>query len=163
MKNKGQAAMEYMTIVGLSLLLVSGGMYLFFGLSDSFKLQTTNTKLDEINLRLSSSIDRIKHYGEGSRITEEVIFPQGIEKFGILSSQTETYLVYVLFNNDTSIYDVSINLTCTDNCQINNSLHEHCTINLSFVCYQFSNTYIQSGSKTFRFELNSSQVEVKIS
>ncbi len=160
MEKRGQASMEYIIIIGFSLILISSGMYIFFGFSDSFKILTINAKLEEVNQNLINSVNKVSYHGNGSRITTDVVFPGGIDKFGILSSSTETYLVYVLYNNDTNIYDVKINLTCGAYCQINNNLHEQCTIDTSFTCFQFLDEYAGSGRKYFRFEANDSQIEV---
>jgi len=98
MRNKGQAAMEYMTMIGLSLLILMGLLvvvhFMTTAANDQIKM---NTAHDAVN-KLAEAADFVYIHGHPTKITVYVDIPENI-----INDPANTYISGKTINLGTSI------------------------------------------------------------
>lgn len=169
---KAQIAMEYVAIVGIVLLVLSGTLYLFISYARSSKEQMTGTQLNVIAEDVLNTAEEMYYLGEASKKVITVDMPKSINKFGLVVSTTtpESYLLFEIFSETgtkTVMFESDVKLkcpttlpdplasVCTQNNHIPpNGMHDSC--GSGFDCYEFAPQDYSAGIKHFKIETKNS-------
>ena len=76
---KGQAALEYMLVVGVIGIMILPAAYMFFRYSQGSAQQIDAAQLDKLGRELVSTAERVYYQGAPSRTVLEARMPQGVE------------------------------------------------------------------------------------
>ena len=83
-KTKGQASLEYMIVVGVSLAVLLPTIYLFMNYSTTSQASIDISRLNTIGNRIISNAEKIYYLGPPSKITIEETFPSNIEEMYLI-------------------------------------------------------------------------------
>ncbi len=105
MRKKSQVSMEYMMIVGFSLLLIIPALLLFNEEKRDIKDSVTISQSDEIIRKLIDTSEKVHYLGEPSKITIKVFMPSNIKSISI----TNKSILFMLDidNKDFPVYGYS--------------------------------------------------------
>ena len=169
---KAQIAMEYVAIVGIVFLVLSGTLYLFMSYARSSKEQMTETQLSVIAEDIINTAEELYYLGEASKKVIIIDMPQGINKFGLIVSASppdESYLIFEIFSEvgvqgtKTVMFESNVKLGCDTSlplinpkagCRSTTSIHSQCGVN--FDCYEFASKDYSGGIKHFKIETKNS-------
>ena len=82
----GQVSIEYLIIVGMTVLLLFPLLYVFYSNSQSFQGQVTATQTSQIAKKVVDAADSVYYLGPPSQQTLSVVFPDGIKNVTILGN-----------------------------------------------------------------------------
>ena len=109
--------MEYLLVVGFSLVIVVPTVALLYHEYDQNRTQVRVEHLTELSREIAFQAEKMYYQGSPSRVTVEAYFPPGIEVFEVtdydpLTTITDAHTVlFKLASTDVSIYaDTKINI-----------------------------------------------------
>lgn len=105
---KAQMAMEYLMVIGFSLLLIIPIITLVYQHYDENRTSIHQEHLQELARELKYQAEKIHYQGAPSRTTVEASLPPGVKEVIIVNKTIE----FRMENNDVSIYaDTRVNVT----------------------------------------------------
>ena len=78
--------MEYIIILGFSMLLLFPLLYLFYSESSDFEFQVTGAQMDKIAQTIVDSADAVYYHGAPSQTTVTITLPEDIRNITIQGS-----------------------------------------------------------------------------
>jgi len=157
---KAQISMEYVAIVGVVFLVLSGTLYLFLGYARSSQTQLTETQLNVISNDILNTASEMFYLGEASKKVLTIEMPDGIENFGLVvkDSSGESYLIFKVYSDvgddgvNQIMFESAVRLGCdtSGECSTPSSIHDQCVS--EFTCYEFNQEDYSPGIKHFKIE-----------
>jgi hypothetical protein len=83
---RGQASIEYIMLLGFTMVLLFPLLYLFYSESGDFASDVTAAQFDQIAQSIINNADAVYYHGEPSQETLVVQFPPGIKAVTIQGS-----------------------------------------------------------------------------
>lgn len=116
---KGQVSMEYMTIMGLSLLLLMPLVVIFAQQSNSLQEEVDAVQIEKIGLSIIDSAEELFFLGSPSQKLLEIYFPNSIEQITIESQA----IVFYYNDNESFAAESSLPLNLTGTINIHPGIH----------------------------------------
>lgn len=159
MFTKAQSSLEFLTIfgIGFSMILILGGIFFTYSLES--KQELDKDQLDVSFSQLISTMEQIYFLGEGNRVTQKLMLPDGIKNISIihLNASNATDELYIDYLNISVYSQVGVQYL------IYMPQEEYIRFNCSLNCSETPNvngnwtsSYLpeasRSGPKTIRLE-----------
>ncbi len=93
LKKRAQAGVEYLTIIGIALVVLASGMVIFLDYSKSSNTQVVASQLDIIGNTIMSNAEAMYVLGNESWVTVEFNLPSSVTETAI-SVNSEMYFTY---------------------------------------------------------------------
>jgi uncharacterized protein (UPF0333 family) len=107
---RGQAAMEYLAVIGFALLMIVPIIFIFFSQSEDITQQLTMNQIREIGRKVVNTAEKIYYLGEPSQTTLKIYMPNNVEQVNISG---RTIVFKVRLNNAPSdlVFPSTVNVT----------------------------------------------------
>ncbi|MFH1134370.1 MAG: hypothetical protein V1735_07845 [Nanoarchaeota archaeon] len=107
---RGQAAMEYLAVIGFALLMIVPIIFIFFSQSEDITQQLTMNQIREIGRKVVNTAEKIYYLGEPSQTTLKIYMPNNVEEVNI---NGRTIVFKIRLNNAPSdlVFPSTVNLT----------------------------------------------------
>jgi hypothetical protein len=116
MQIKAQAALEYMMIVALTLMIIVPTTYLFFRYSSESNIKVIDSQLNQIGRIMVETAETVYFSGDGSKIVIELNMPENVNDINILSNRELVFNVTTNIGETESVFFSKANIS-SSNCQ----------------------------------------------
>lgn len=108
MPRKAQFAMEYILIIGFSILLLLPIVYFLYAEYDKVRVDVNVEHLSDVAREIVFQAEKIYYQGPPSQITIQAYFPSGIESITIEEiGERQGFIIFELADTDATIETVS--------------------------------------------------------
>ncbi|HHE36896.1 MAG TPA: hypothetical protein ENL16_03730 [Candidatus Woesearchaeota archaeon] len=107
----GQAAFEYLMVVGIALLLIVPGAVLFYNYSVKSGDMLARSKIDLAGSEIIDSVEKVYYIGESSWETIRVDFPDNVRDIYILNNEELVVEYDTSVGVSESVFFSDINMT----------------------------------------------------
>ena len=155
MKNKAQISLEYLIIIGLSFAVLIPTGYFFYSYSQSSSEETVRLQISQLGSEMVNNAESIYGLADGSLLTLDLKYPSNVRNIYILNSK-ELIINYELSSgvNDAVFFS---RIPLSGAYYLNGSL-----CNLPCENSTFSDTALQSGKHSLKFESKTSYVVISL-
>jgi hypothetical protein len=112
---KAQSALEYLMIVGITLMIILPTTYLFYSYSRQLTEETVYPQVNDIGLGIIKNAESVYYSGEHSKIVMEVSMPDKIDDFYILYNRELVFDIGTDLGSNEMVFFSQINIT-SDSC-----------------------------------------------
>jgi hypothetical protein len=108
---KGQLSIEYLMILGLSMIVILGAVYIFYAYVQDASSDVVNSRINEIGTRILQQSESIHGIGKGTWIVIDINIPDELVESYIMNNSE---LVFVTSNTNgvsQSVFFSNINIS----------------------------------------------------
>ena len=112
-RDKGQASLEYLLVIGLTLAIIVPATFLFFNYSKESTEEITDAIITKVGRNIIDSAENIYYSGVGSKTVLELTIPEKVKSAIIIDGRELVFNITSSFGETEMVFFSSVNLTTT--------------------------------------------------